>query len=78
LSSKEERSAALALAVSQTLLEGKGAWRIHGGGFTGTILALVPKDMKDCYQKNMEKVFGTGNCYPISIRPVGGYEIPID
>ncbi len=77
LSSKEERSAALALAISQKVLEGKGAWRIHGGGFTGTILALVPKDLKDCYQNNMKKVFGAGNCYPISVRPVGGYEIPI-
>lgn len=65
----------LALAISQRVLEGRGAWRVHGGGFAGTIQAFVPLDLLDEYQSAIESVFGEGACYVLSIRPVGGTEI---
>ena len=71
----QEQPVALALAVSQQVLEGRGAWRVHGGGFAGTIQAFVPLDLLDAYKSAMESVFGTGTCYVLSIRPVGGVEI---
>ncbi|HIS05903.1 MAG TPA: galactokinase [Candidatus Fimenecus stercoravium] len=71
----QEQPVALALAVSQQVLEGRGAWRVHGGGFAGTIQAFVPLDLLDAYKSAMESVFGAGTCYVLSIRPVGGVEI---
>ena len=71
----KERSIALALALSEKLLSGRGAWRIHGGGFAGTIQAFVPLDMTERYIAEMERVFGEGCCYQLAIRPVGGVEI---
>lgn len=70
-----ERGLALALALSERMLEGKGAWRVHGGGFAGTILALVPLDLMAAYQAQMERVFGQGCCYRFAVRPVGGIKI---
>jgi galactokinase len=70
-----ERGLALALALSERMLEGKGAWRVHGGGFAGTILALVPLDLMAAYQAQMERVFGQGCCYRFAVRPVGGVKI---
>lgn len=65
----------LALAVSHRLLEGKGAWRVHGGGFAGTIQAFVPNAMLEKYKNTMEGIFGKGACYVLSIRPFGGTEV---
>ncbi len=62
----------LGLCISEALLDGKGAWRVHGGGFAGTIQAFVPNEMLHEYQERMELVFGKGSCYVLSIRPVGG------
>ncbi len=70
-----ERGLALALALSERMLKGKGAWRVHGGGFAGTILALVPLDLMAAYQVQMERVFGQGCCYRFAVRPVGGVKI---
>lgn len=70
-----ERGLALALALSERMLAGKGAWRVHGGGFAGTILALVPLDLLPAYQAQMERVFGQGCCYRFAVRPVGGIKI---
>lgn len=66
-----EQKLSLALCLSQQMLEGKGAWRVHGGGFAGTIQAFVPVDMLDEYKKTMDSVFGEGSCYVLIIRPVG-------
>ncbi len=68
-----ERSVALALALSETLLSGCGAWRVHGGGFAGTIQALVPKDRVPVYKARMDDVFGYDACQVLSVRPVGAY-----
>ena len=65
----------LALAVSEELLKGKGAWRVHGGGFAGTIQAFVPNKDTEAYIALMESVFGKGCCYVLSIRECGGTEI---
>lgn len=65
----------LALAVSHRLLEGKGAWRVHGGGFAGTIQAFVPYELLHKYKSTMEGIFGEGACYVLSIRPFGGTEV---
>ncbi len=70
-----ERSVALALALSARLLQNNGAWRIHGGGFAGTIQALVPLAQVEAYGAEMERVFGGGCCYRLAIRPAGGTEI---
>ena len=70
-----ERGLALALALSEQMLAGKGAWRVHGGGFAGTILALVPLALLADYQAQMERVFGLGCCYRFAVRPVGGVKI---
>ncbi len=70
-----ERGLALALALSERMLVDKGAWRVHGGGFAGTILALVPLEMMTAYQAEMERVFGQGCCYRFAVRPVGGVKI---
>ena len=63
---------ALGLCMSEAILDGKGAWRVHGGGFAGTIQAFVPNEMLAEYKDRMELVFGKGSCYVLSIRPVGG------
>ena len=70
-----ERGLALALGLSERMLKGLGAWRVHGGGFAGTILALVPLEMMVDYQTQMERVFGPGCCYRFAVRPVGGIKI---
>ncbi len=71
----QEQPVSLALAISQRVLEGRGAWRVHGGGFAGTIQAFVPLDLLGSYKCEIEQVFGEGACYVLSIRPVGGTEI---
>lgn len=70
-----EQPVSLGLALSETLLGERGAWRVHGGGFAGTIQAFVPVDMLDTYRTEMEKVFGAGSCYVLQVRPYGGVEL---
>lgn len=70
-----EQKLSLALCISQQLLEGKGAWRVHGGGFAGTIQAFVPNDILEEYRSEMDAVFGEGSCYVLIIRPVGGARV---
>ncbi|MBR0541056.1 MAG: galactokinase [Clostridia bacterium] len=65
----------LALSISEAVLKGKGAWRVHGGGFAGTIQAFVPNDLLEKYKAEIERIFGEGSCYVLSVRPVGGAEI---
>ena len=65
----------LALALSQRVLEGKGAWRVHGGGFAGTIQAFVPLDLLEDYRRELESVFGEGACHVLTIRQAGGTKV---
>ena len=62
----------LALCLAQSLLEEKGAWRVHGGGFGGTTLNLVPDELAESFRMLMEPVFGSGTCHYLRIRPCGG------
>ena len=61
----------LALEMSRRMLEGCGAWRNHGGGFAGTILAFVPFGKLEAYRAAMDAVFGDGATTVLSIRPEG-------
>ena len=65
----------LAIALSDRLLSPRGAFRVHGGGFAGTILAVVPNDMLEEYTAQMSDVFGKNSCQVLSIRPYGGIEL---
>ena len=66
---------ALALTLCEGLLGGRGACRVHGGGFAGTIQAFVPLDMLDGFRVEMERVLGDGACHVLTIRPTGGVRL---
>ena len=69
---KEHQEVAFALALAEKLLDGRGASRVHGGGFAGTIQTFVPNDMLDAFCAAVEKALGVGNCHVMSIRKEGG------
>lgn len=66
---------AIALAMCDTLLAGKGAFRVHGGGFAGTVQAFVPLSMLDAFKTGIEAVLGAGSCHVLDIRPEGGIQV---
>ena len=68
-------SLALALAVSEKILNGEGAARVHGGGFAGSIQAFVPDGMVQEYCQKMDDIFGQGACSVIDISPEGGRKL---
>lgn len=70
-----EQGLSLALALSKKILGDKGVCRVHGGGFAGTIQAFVPFEMLNEYKAEVERVFGSGSCYVLSIRLVGGTKV---
>lgn len=67
----EHQDMAVALALCDTLLQGRGAYRVHGGGFAGTVQAFVPMDMLDEFKAGVENVLGAGSCHVLSIRGEG-------
>ena len=73
----KNQAVSLALALCDELLSGKGAFRVHGGGFAGTVQAFVPCDMLDSFKSGIENVFGKDKCHILSIRNVGGVEIKL-
>lgn len=70
-----EQAVGYVLALCDELLEGEGAFRVHGGGFAGTVQAFVPFDKLESFKAKMEAAVGAGRCHILSIRPVGGIEI---
>lgn len=72
---KDEQVVSLALALSEMVLKGKGAWRVHGGGFGGTIQAFVPQDVLGEYVKTLEHVYGKGSCHKLFIRAKGAGKV---
>lgn len=68
----EEQAVGFALAVAQDALGGTGAFRVHGGGFAGTIQAYVPLDRLEAFRQRMDAALGAGACHVLSIRPIGG------
>ena len=71
----ENQPVSVALAICQDVLNGKGAWRVHGGGFAGTIQAFVPADLLDEFKSRICAVFGEKSCYVLNIRPEGGIKV---
>ena len=70
-----QQSIPLAIAISKSILGDKGAVRVHGGGFAGTIQAFVPTELIKEYTYSMERVFGEDSCHMVRIRPVGGVNV---
>jgi len=75
MTNPDSQPVALGLAMSEELLRGCGAWRVHGGGFAGTIQAFVPNEKVARFKSRMNKTFGTGATYVLKIRPFGGVEV---
>ena len=71
----QHQEVAVALAMCDTLLKGRGAYRVHGGGFAGTVQAFVPMDMLEEFKTGMERVLGEGSCHVLSIRNEGGVRL---
>ncbi len=57
-----EQPSMLAIALAEGLLQGRGAARVHGGGFGGTIQTFVPLDEVESFSAGMDAVFGKGAC----------------
>ena len=66
---------AVSLALCKKLLSGKGACRVHGGGFAGTVQAFVPLDMLDTFKDKIEAVLGKNACHVLNIREEGGIRV---
>ena len=69
---KEHQDVALSLALCEHYLQGRGAYRVHGGGFAGTVQAFVPFDILESFRAGIDAVLGEGACHVLSIRPQGG------
>ena len=71
---KEHQDVAVSLALCEHYLQGRGACRVHGGGFAGTVQAFVPFDLLDSFRAGIDAALGEGACHVLSIRPQGGVE----
>ena len=72
---KEHQDVAVSLALCEHYLQGRGAFRVHGGGFAGTVQAFVPFDLLDSFRAGVDAALGAGACHVLSIRPQGGVEM---
>ena len=72
---KAHQDMAIALALCEHLLQGEGAFRVHGGGFAGTVQAFVPFHKLDAFRSGIDAVLGDGACHVLAIRPEGGVEL---
>ena len=70
-----QQEVGVALALCQHHLNGRGAFRVHGGGFAGTVQAFVPTDLLDAFRTGIDAALGEGACHILSIRPQGGVEL---
>ena len=74
-----QQAMAVALGLCEHYLAGRGAYRVHGGGFAGTVQAFVPNDILDSFVKGIDAALGEGACHVLSIRPQGGVPaVPAD
>ncbi len=73
----EQQGITVALAATENILKSKGAWRVHGGGFAGTIQAFVPNDLLATYVAAMNAIFGPAACTELMIRPAGAIRLEI-
>ena len=74
---KRHQDVAVALGLAEHYLQGRGAYRVHGGGFAGTIQAFVPIDILESFRAGIDSVLGEGACHVLSIRPQGGVEMEV-
>lgn len=74
---KTHQDVALALGLCELYLDGKGAYRVHGGGFAGTVQAFVPYEILDAFRAGIDAVLGEGACHVLAIRPQGGVEMEV-
>ena len=72
--SSADQAVAVVLAMCDEVLKDRGAFRVHGGGFAGTVQAFVPEDLLDEFKTRIEAVTGIGTCHILSIRPYGGIQ----
>ena len=68
---------AVALGLCEHYLQGRGAYRVHGGGFAGTVQAFVPFDLLETFRAGIDGALGEGACHVLSIRPQGGVEMEV-
>ena len=73
----ENQAMAVALGLCEHYLAGKGAYRVHGGGFAGTVQAFVPFEMLDSFRSGIDGALGQGACHVLSIRPQGGVKMEV-
>ena len=71
-SATNDRKLERGLELSEKLLDGRGAWRVHGGGFAGCVQALMPGALFPEYRREMEAVFGSGSCLELKLGEQGG------
>ena len=70
-----QQDVGVALALCEHYLDGRGAYRVHGGGFAGTVQAFVPMDLLEAFRSGIDAALGEGACHVLSIRPQGGVEM---
>ena len=75
---KQHQDVAVALALCEHYLAGRGAYRVHGGGFAGTVQAFVPYDILDAFVAGLDGALGQGACHVLNIRPQGGVEMFVE
>ena len=75
---KEHQEMGVALALCEKYLQGRGAYRVHGGGFAGTVQAFVPFDLLESFRSGIDAALGEGACHVLSIRPQGGVEMEVE
>lgn len=75
---QEHQDVAVALALCEHYLGERGAYRVHGGGFAGTVQAFVPFDLLDGFRAGIDSALGAGACHVLSIRPQGGVEMAVE
>ncbi len=69
------QAVAVALALCEQYLQGRGACRVHGGGFAGTVQAFVPYDILDSFRRGIDGALGDGACHVLKVRLQGGTEM---
>ena len=74
----KQQAMAVALGLCEHYLQGRGAYRVHGGGFAGTVQAFVPFDLLDSFRAGIVAALGEGACHVLSIRPQGGVEMEVE
>ena len=72
-----QQAMAVALGLCEHYLAGRGAYRVHGGGFAGTVQAFVPFDLLESFRAGIDAALGEGACHVLSIRPQGGVEMSV-